>query len=88
MAMDTEVDNLSEYGGDTVIACAAVFIVFCTIFVFLRFFSHQIGRRPIRLGDWLMIPSWVLMMALCANAIFCLFTPPHFDPNLQLLTTA
>lgn len=66
MATDQE---SSEYGGDTVIACAIVFIVACTLFVSLRFVSHRIGRRPLRFEDWLMIPSWVLMMGLCANAI-------------------
>ncbi|OTA77995.1 hypothetical protein M434DRAFT_382426 [Hypoxylon sp. CO27-5] len=61
--------GLFAYGGNSVISCAIVFIILCTTFVALRFISHRIGRRPINLEDWLMIPTWIIMIGFCANVI-------------------
>ncbi|CAJ2509530.1 Uu.00g145560.m01.CDS01 [Anthostomella pinea] len=61
--------GLYAYGGDSVIACVVVFAVLCTVFLALRFMSHRIGRRPISLSDWLMIPCWFLIIGLCASVV-------------------
>ena len=58
----------ADKSGD-VIACCVVFAVLCTLFLVLRFVAHHVkGRKPCA-EDWIMIPSWFLMMGLCANAI-------------------
>jgi hypothetical protein len=61
--------DLMSFQGDRVIACSIVFIVACSTCLVLRFVSHHVGRRPSNLEDWLMVPAWVLMIALCANVI-------------------
>ncbi|KAI3317895.1 hypothetical protein HD806DRAFT_355400 [Xylariaceae sp. AK1471] len=57
------------YGGDSVIACAIIFIVLCTTFLGLRFISIKIGQRHIGIEDWLLLPAWVIEIGLCANVI-------------------
>ena len=62
--------GLNADRGMDVIACSVVFIILCTAFLILRFVASHVGRRAIFLEDWLMIPAWVLMMGLAANAIW------------------
>ncbi|KAI1293196.1 hypothetical protein F5Y03DRAFT_411326 [Xylaria venustula] len=57
------------YGGRSVIIWASLFIVLSTLFVTLRFVSISIGRRPIGLEDWLIVPAWIIEVGLCANGI-------------------
>ncbi|GAP82910.1 putative integral membrane protein [Rosellinia necatrix] len=61
--------GLFAYGGNFVILWASLFIVLCTLFVALRFFSLRIGRRPAGLEDWLILPAWIIEVGLCANGI-------------------
>ncbi|KAH9983959.1 integral membrane protein [Xylariaceae sp. FL0662B] len=72
-AEDADTSNLDgdlfAYGGDSVIACSIVFAVLCTVFLALRFISHRVRHRPIYFEDWLMIPTWFIMMGLIANII-------------------
>lgn len=55
--------------GGSVIACAIVFILSCSLILTLRFASHAMNHRAIFVEDWLMIPAYVMMMGLCANVI-------------------
>jgi hypothetical protein len=68
--------------GTSVIGCSVVFIVLCTLCLVLRFLSHHVGRRPLNLEDWLMIPSWFLLMGLCANVICSKHTTYTSMPSL------
>lgn len=61
--------GLHAYGGDRVIACAVVFIVMCTVALVLRFYARRVSKCPVSLEDYVLIPTWVLMMAHCANAL-------------------
>ncbi|KAI0547683.1 hypothetical protein F4679DRAFT_574700 [Xylaria curta] len=61
--MSTDDPDISQLEG------ASLFIVLCTLFLTLRFISLRIGRRPIGLEDWLIVPAWVVQLGLCANAI-------------------
>ncbi|KAI0404425.1 hypothetical protein F4802DRAFT_227587 [Xylaria palmicola] len=61
--------GLFAYGGQSVIIWSSLFIVLCTLFVVLRFVSLRIGRRPIGVEDWLIVPAWIIQLGLCVNAI-------------------
>ncbi|TRX88462.1 hypothetical protein FHL15_010652 [Xylaria flabelliformis] len=61
--------GLFAYGGQSVIIWASLFIILCTLFVTLRFVSLRVGRRPIGLEDWLILPAWIVELGLCANGI-------------------
>ncbi|KAJ4386323.1 hypothetical protein N0V93_009217 [Gnomoniopsis smithogilvyi] len=61
----------AAYRGGEVIACAVIFIVFCTMFLALRFWSYRLIQRKIFFEDWLIIPSYILMMGICADTICC-----------------
>lgn len=63
--------------GSEVIACAVVFIFFCTVFVGLRFLSYRLVNRKIFFEDWLIIPAYVLMMGICAAVICSMFARPQ-----------
>lgn len=62
--------GIDAYRGGSVIACSVVFIISCTMFLILRFAAHRVSRSPLALEDWLVIPSWALMMVLCGGAIY------------------
>lgn len=64
-------DGSAAYRGSVVIACAVIFVVFCTLFLALRFMSYRLTDRRIFFEDWLIIPSYVLMMGICADTICC-----------------
>lgn len=61
--------DINANRGGSVIACAIVFLVLCSVAVALRFISHRAMRRPIFVEDWMIIPAWIMMMGLCANLI-------------------
>lgn len=63
--------GFDAYRGGEVIACATIFIVFCTLFLALRFMSYRLIERKIFFEDWLIIPSYILMMGICADTICC-----------------
>lgn len=63
--------SLAANAGAHVIATSILFIVLCTVFLFLRFFAHRVARSAIFLDDWLVLPAYVLMMGLCVDLILC-----------------
>lgn len=73
--MITENSNSSLEGGlnadrgGSVIACASIFIVSCTLFMALRWFSQRVAKRDLFIEDWLMVAAYIVMMGLCANVI-------------------
>lgn len=66
--------GFAAYRGGEVIACAVIFIVFCTLFLALRFMSYRLIQRKIFFEDWLIIPSYILMMGICIDTICCTST--------------
>lgn len=63
--------NFAAYRGGEVIACAVIPIVVCTLFLALTFMSYRLIQRKIFFEDWLIVPSYVLMMGTCAHTICC-----------------
>lgn len=61
--------GLDANRGDSVLACAIIFIVSCSLVLVLRFVSQRITRRGVFLEDWLMVAAYFLMMGLCSNVI-------------------
>lgn len=59
--------------GGKVIACAVIFIIFCSLFLVLRFLARHVARQGNFFEDWLMIPAYLMMMGLCANVICSTF---------------
>ena len=60
---------LSEWDGRPVITTAIVFIVLNTIFVFFRFLSRYLQRATYGWDDVLMVPSWLLTIAISIVSI-------------------
>jgi hypothetical protein len=77
--------GFDAYRGGNVIACAAVFIVLCTVFLVLRCISHHLDSRPYQLEDWIMIPAWIMMMGLSVNVILSMPADNFFSQFLVLI---
>ncbi|MCJ1308866.1 hypothetical protein MMC25_002521 [Agyrium rufum] len=55
--------------GYQLIGVAASFIILQTIIVGLRFLARRLNQSKLALDDWLMIPSLIMNLGLCAEAI-------------------
>ena len=75
--------GLDAYGGASVIGCCVTFIILCTLFLGLRFFSLRFDSRPTSIEDWVMIPAWVLMMGLAANVILSVLSLLRYCPQMD-----
>lgn len=53
------------------VATAIFFMVLCTLFLVLRFVAHRVANSAIFIDDWLVLPAYVLMIALCIDLILC-----------------
>ncbi|KAF3762720.1 hypothetical protein M406DRAFT_323664 [Cryphonectria parasitica EP155] len=63
--------GLDANRGGGIIAISVLFMVFGTVVFFLRYVAHRVADSPVFLEDWLMIPSYILMMGLCIDLLLC-----------------
>lgn len=55
----------SEYSGDKLRDVAIAFIVIDVVFVGLRYVSQWVGRKPMGLDGWLMLPALLANLGIC-----------------------
>lgn len=72
--------------GGSVVACASIFIVSCTLFMALRWYSQRVAKRGLFVEDWLMVAAYIVMMGLCANVICSKFNHPSQVDHIYQLT--
>lgn len=76
--------ELDANRGNAILTISIFFIVLSTLVFALRFVAHRVADSALFLDDWLMIPSYILMIALCADLILCKslntrYTASHFS---------
>ena len=67
--IDLTPQYLSEWNGRPVVITAIILIVLNTIFVFLRFLSRYQQTAPYGWDDFLIVPSWLLTVAISLVSI-------------------